>query len=367
MRKLPGSLILLVLAAITSCTMISDMQAMKAPRFEVDAIKGAEYCAGCHREIYAEWLNNSRHSTATNAASFHHLKDEFTSKYLYKIFMGEAMCYACHGSKQVNEGVNCETCHGTVMPGASIEEVHENKFRPGLAVVKKPEFCAKCHEVKNPVSGHLLLATYDEWKRSAAATDGVTCQNCHMNSDNVRHAYHGFETAVRDVSIYRGDLEVSEVNLDFPALYMIVENRVNGHSIPAGGPSRTLALEVSCEDENGDELYRTSQTFAKQFSLMPIVGVMPYKLVKNTQLQSGEKRHMEFSLPQDLGGKIKKVIIILRMYEVSDEHRGDILKAHWASDPILRKEVNIKGVDITGVGTLGLSGIRRGCTVMCGG
>lgn len=72
---------------------------------------------------------------------------------------------------------------------------------------------------------------------------------------------------------------------------------------------------------------------------MPIVGIMPYRLLKNTQLQNGEKRPLQFSLPLDLAGKIKKVVTVLRMHEVSDEHQGDIQRAHWTSAPIFRKDV----------------------------
>lgn len=99
--------------------------------------------------------------------------------------------------------------------------------------------------------------------------------------------------------------------------------------------------EVSCQDEKGNELYKTVRTFSKKFSLMPIVGIMPYRLIENTQLQPGERRALQFSLPPDLTGKIKQVIIVLRMYEVSDEHQGNIERTHWVSKPIIRKEVSI--------------------------
>ncbi len=163
-----------------------------------------------------------------------------------------------------------------------------------------------------------------------------------MAPRGTKHAYHGFDTAVRNASIYRDDLSIDEVVLDFPQLRMTIENRVKGHSIPAGGPTRTLALEVSCEDEQGNELYRSVQTFSKKFSLMPVVGIMPYKLIRNTQLQNGEKRLLQFSLPLDIAGKIRKVVTVLRMYEVSDEYQGDIQRAHWTSIPIFRKEVIIQ-------------------------
>jgi hypothetical protein len=44
--------------------------------------------------------------------------------------------------------------------------------------------------------------------------------------------------------------------------------------------------------------------------------------------------------PPDLDGNLR-LVIVLRMYEVSDEYEGDIGKAHRASKPILRKEVDL--------------------------
>ena len=334
-------LYLLMLIMLSSCDMFEDMQAMKQPRYEIAAQQSAVFCSSCHKQIYQQWLSHSRHAIATTAASFHHLKDEFTGKIVYNAFMGEAMCYACHGSKEINEGVNCETCHGAMPAKTSIEAAHENKFRPGLVALRQPEFCAKCHDLKNPVSGEYVLATHDEWSRSQAAKAGVTCQHCHMQQPKGQKAYHGFDSVVRNESIYHDDLNISEIGFNFPQLNMLLENRVKGHPIPAGGPTRTLALEVSCLDEKGNELYKTIRTFAKKFSLMPIVGIMPYKLIENTQLQPGERRTLQFLLPPDLTEKIKKVIIVLRMYEVSDEHQGNIEQAYWVSKPIIRKEVSI--------------------------
>ena len=334
-------LYLLMLITFSSCGMFEDMQAMKQPRYEIADQQAAVFCSSCHKEIYQQWLSHSRHAIATTADSFHHLKDVFTSNIVYNAFMGETMCYACHGSKEINEGVNCQTCHGAMPAKTSIEAAHESKYRPGLAALKQAEFCAKCHDVKNPVSGERLLATHDEWSRSPAAKADVSCQHCHMQKHVGQKAYHGFDSMVRNESIYVDDLNISEINFNFPQLNMFLENRVKGHPVPAGGPTRTLALEVSCQDEKGNELYKTVQTFAKKFSLMPIVGIMPYKLIENTQLQPGENRALQFALPLDLMGEINKVIIVLRMYEVSDEHQGNIEQAHWESRPIIRKEISI--------------------------
>lgn len=335
------SVLIIAISLTTSCTMYEEVQKMKEPRYEAGIHKGAKFCAECHEEIYNQWKAKSRHAIATTAKSFLEFKDMFTDKFMLNAMMGESMCYACHGNKEVNEGVNCETCHGPVIPDVSIEETHERKFTPGRERMKQPDFCPKCHEMKNPMSGDFLMSLYSDWKGSEAAANGITCQGCHMKPQESEFRYHGFDTAVRNDGIYRDDVSIRDIKLNYPHFSLTIENHVKGHSIPAGGPTRTLALEMSFTDANGNELHRVVKTFAKKFELMPITGVMPYKLIENTQLQSGEIRPLSFTLPPSLKGQISKVLIKLRLYEVSDEYQGDIKKAHWTSNPILEETVNL--------------------------
>lgn len=338
--------LLLMLSLLAACEMYNETQALKQPKYEAGEHKGANFCATCHQEIYAQWSNNSRHAVATTAESFREFKEQFTGKLMFNVMMGETMCYACHGSKQVNEGVNCETCHGLVLPNIPIMETHQKKFAPGRVKMKESGFCGKCHDMKNPMSGEYLMAPYNEWKTSQAATKGITCQGCHMEPRGGKHRYHGFDTAVRKEGIYDGDLAVSNVVLDFPKLSMTIENRVTGHPIPAGGPTRTLALEISCRDAAGKEVCKVTKTFAKKFELVPVLGLMPYKQIEDTRLQSGEKRLLTVALPVELKGKISNVELVLRMYEISDEHQGDIEKAHWESQPIMKENISFQKISM---------------------
>jgi hypothetical protein len=220
-------------------------------------------------------------------------------------------------------------------------ETHEKKYKPGRQALKRSEFCANCHEFKNPLSGDFIFAVYRDWKESKAAAQGTTCQDCHMASKTGKLPYHGFDSAVLDAGIYRDDLHLRDVKLEFPRLSLVIENGISAHSVPAGGPARILGLEITLLDAQGSGLHRMQRTFAKRFDLMPIAGVMPYKLIENTQLRSGEARTVDFLLPPALKGKGTKVRIQLRLYEVSDEHQGNIAKAHWISEPILEKEVRL--------------------------
>lgn len=100
---------------------------------------GAESCSSFHQEMYDQWAQNSGHALATISEGFLAFRDKFTSNLMLNAMMGEEFCYACHGSKAVDEGVTCETCHGTVIQGASIPEMHEQKFTPGLEALREPE------------------------------------------------------------------------------------------------------------------------------------------------------------------------------------------------------------------------------------
>ncbi len=334
---------LLVAVTAMALPVFGEFQAMKRLRYEPGAHKGAAYCGECHEEIYRQWSANSRHAMANTGEEFLDFRDKFTASFIFDSMMGEAMCYGCHGPKSANQGVNCETCHGPAIAKATPEETfeasHQNKFSPRLAALKNEDFCAKCHELLNPFVGDLLLGLYSDWRASPAARKGLTCQGCHMKPDGDGVPYHGFDTAILNVGIYQGDLDLEDIRLDFPRLSMTVVNRVQGHSIPAAGPSKALVLGVDLLDRDAKVVHSITERFAKVFTLTPLIGIMPWKPVENTQLQSGESRELIYTLPDSLKDRLDRAVMTMRFYEISDEHQGDLSKAHWISEPILEKTV----------------------------
>lgn len=339
MRACLAVLVTCGLATLSAaCTSTPDLDALTAPRYEVGHQRGAKFCATCHEDIYKQWSRRSRHAQATTSPSFRHAVAELEQNVALSRRFDDAMCYACHGSKTRNEGVNCETCHGRPLPGVSIETTHDKKFTPRLAAMRNPGFCAKCHQVRTPITGDDFTTLYKEWQASKAAARGVTCQRCHMarRADDA-HAYHGFDSGYRNVAIYRDDLRLTNIVLDAPSLRLTVENHVQGHAIPASGPTRILALEISLRDAAGRQLHDQHHKFFKRFSMLPIVGGAPLWMTDNNQLQSGEKRRLRFDLPAAELARAAELVILLHMYEVADKHAGDIKKAHWTSKPIVRK------------------------------
>ena len=305
-------------------------------RYERGEHKGAEFCKTCHQEIYSQWKNNSRHALATNAESvrevIRNLKEHAILNY---ILGGEKMCYACHGPKAAMEGINCETCHGPALPDAPIMESHDKVFRPNRAALQKEDFCAKCHEIPGWVT------PYGDWQKTELAAQGIICQSCHMASSEGGRAYHGFDSFAINQTIYENDISLDDIRFDFPTLTMTIENHITAHGVPAGGPTRILALEITFMDGQGNVLHKDGETFAKFHRVMPILGFWPYEIIKDTQLKTKEKRPLSFTLPVALQGEINTIQLILRFYEVADEHEGDIDKAYFTSNPILEKKIQM--------------------------
>lgn len=311
-----------------------DMAFLNKVRYEQGEHKGSKSCKKCHSEIYEQWKNNSRHAISISADSvqevIHNLKDHTILNY---ILGGENMCYACHGPKAANEGINCETCHGPSLTDEDLTTSHQRVFKANMEKLRKEDFCASCHEIPGWVT------PYGDWKQTNLAEQGITCQKCHMKKEQGKRAYHGFDSLAIDQTIYQNDITIDDVQFSYPQLTMTIQNHITAHGVPAGGPTRILALEVSYLDSHNRTLHQEKKTFAKFHRVMPILGFWPYEIVKDTQLKTAEKRSLTFTLPENLKDKVKTIDLVLRFYEVADEHEGNIDKAYFISQPILNKSL----------------------------
>ena len=190
---------------------------IKSERFE-----SPEVCAECHSEIYKQW-KGSMHSNAWNDPVFQalwRLGNKETKG------LTEKLCAGCHtavgtvseeilrknekGEYEISEvakhGVQCDVCH-SVKKATFLEteghEPHNATLVLDPSGVKrgpykdsdsphhqtqyselhtKADFCANCHHVFHPLNGFPIERTYDEWKFSVYAQNGIVCQDCHMAS-----------------------------------------------------------------------------------------------------------------------------------------------------------------------------------------
>ena len=51
---------------------------------------------------------------------------------------------------------------------------------------------------------------------------------------------------------------------------------------------------------------------------------------------------MSYALPAKIEGKIRKVSIMFRFYDVADQYQGNMEKSHWISGPLVKAELELR-------------------------
>jgi len=208
-----------------------------------------EQCRQCHQEAWDEW-RSSMHAVAWTSpnvqAAFQH-------------FGHDRKCESCHapmpvfvtGLEQPVEfrssdhaaGVDCVSCHLTADGRVAAVRTMENApCRPvATAELRSSRHCAVCH-----------VAIYKDWEQSSHATQGKTCQTCHMppttpggaRASHLCLGGHDDElvrsAAQLDCAVGGGELVVS------------VTNSGAGHNFPGERHNRVLLLEVFEYDAGGE-------------------------------------------------------------------------------------------------------------------
>jgi len=173
-------------------------------------------CGQCHADRFAEW-QTSHHS--------HSFSPGVVGQLLTYDASATAECMQCHaplaeqrvafeaarsrgvGALPEHQGIAavgnaCAGCHlrgyarfgppqrGTGLTGPSqLPAPHGGVFRTPL--FESSEFCSACHQFPAgaAVAGKPLENTYEEWKASPQAAQGMSCQTCHM--PDRRHLWRG--------------------------------------------------------------------------------------------------------------------------------------------------------------------------------
>ncbi len=183
-------------------------------------------CGGCHEDKYKEW-NGSLHSMAFIDPVYQGELNKATKAVGHEI---SRQCEGCHSpagvvtgeikgpgvsglSAVAKAGVSCDICHSisalnhdktptkepengsfVIKPGedGSAVLVKRGPLKPteecggGFHQCRQTEFhdkadlCASCHQVYHYEKHFPIEATYNEWKHSPYAQQGIHCQDCHM-------------------------------------------------------------------------------------------------------------------------------------------------------------------------------------------
>lgn len=171
-------------------------------------------------------------------------------------------------------GLTCAGCHvrnyqrfGPPRPDGSVESAIPRDQAPHGGATRTPaferaEFCMGCHQFEEgdrALNGKLLENTYNEWKSSPYAAQGISCQQCHM--PDRRHLWRGIhdpEMVKRGVTI---ELRTSQpryaVGERLEATLTLTNSGV-GHYFPSYVTPKVI-LHIELLDANGRPIAGSGQ------------------------------------------------------------------------------------------------------------
>ena len=200
----------------------------------IEASLHPEACGSCHAAQLADW-RESTHAAATGPGVEGQLVEMLQRD--PRAALGCLPCHAplaeqapvivdgdtvlpnpAHDAVLQSKGVPCAGCHvrahqrfGPPRRDGSLASAAERRTLPHNGVTRTPaflksEFCASCHQFAPngfALNGKLLENTYNEWKASRFARQGVQCQDCHM--PDRRHLWRG----IHDPDMVRSGLTIT--------------------------------------------------------------------------------------------------------------------------------------------------------------
>jgi hypothetical protein len=250
-----------------------------------------ESCGACHPTQLADW-RESLHAAASGpgvAGQLVEMRESDPSS--------AHACLVCHAplaeqgrqnpdydASLAGRGVPCAGCHvrghqrfGPPRRDGSLASTAPRETLPHNGVTRTPaflkaDFCRGCHQFTPggfALNGKLLQATYDEWKASRFAREGVQCQDCHM--PDRRHRWRG----IHDLEMVRSGLTI-EAKAGAPRYrpgeLALVTLRVSstrvGHAFPTYVTPRVV-LSAELVDDTGQVVVgsRREQIIGREVAL----------------------------------------------------------------------------------------------------
>lgn len=220
--------------------------------------EGAQGCNECHAPL-------TEQQKRARAGSGPFSKWGPNPLYDRALEMSGLTCAACHVRKRrVHGPPKRETPEGE--NDATTTGKHGGVER--TPYFEKSEFCQGCHQFNSGgPNGKAIQNTFNEWKASIWAKEGVQCQNCHMPQR--KHLWRG----IHDKDMVQGavDLDVKidrKSPKDIVAATIVLTNTGAGHYFPTYiTPSVDVIVEL--EDGSGKPIPGTRQLAVIERRLSP--------------------------------------------------------------------------------------------------
>jgi hypothetical protein len=246
------------------------------------------FCGNCHPNEYQAWQSSAHaHAAVDPMVRFCSNLEGQTSG-----AGTQRLCAGCHDPVSLRTGdatlasgrsVTCLGCHEnvrTIRAGGNgdLEAVtydwtqdHKARASADLVLLRKPQFCAGCHEQFTPGTAVSTITTYTEWQGSAFASAAapVACVDCHMPS-TAGVFDHGFvggnvylATTFADADFVAKTTAKLQSAMSVTAarsgssVAVTVQNHGAGHSFPTGVTDiREPWVELDAVDGSGNVLAR---------------------------------------------------------------------------------------------------------------
>lgn len=317
---------------------------------EQEASLQPEDCGGCHQQQYKDW-STSLHSKAMGPGLMGqlvemsaHARTEHQS------------CLRCHAplSEQADQlvseltgqalpsdqllhrqGLVCAACHlrkqqrfGPPRKDGSVPAATDNLPHDGWQAAdafSDSQFCAACHQFEPnefALNGKLLENTYEEWKQSPYAAEGISCQQCHMPER--RHLWRG----IHDPEMVRSGvtIQLSEVSLQGREVrgQMQMENTGTGHRFPTYVTPQVVMHGFQVNSA-GDPIASTDSYFvvARRVSLDLSTEIF------DTRLAPGESATLDYHMPRHTDA----AALVFRVWVEPDTFYQQFFNSRLQSNP----------------------------------